>query len=81
MISCEALLAELQNYLEDDTVAEVRRQLEDHLAHCQTCQVLYDSVRKTLRIVTDSDSFDLPETAAKLITERIMAKIRGTARA
>ena len=80
MISCEAFLAELEDYLEDDTAAEVRRQLEDHLAHCQTCQVLYDSVRKTLRIVTNSDSFDLPETAAKLITERIMAKIRGTGR-
>ena len=81
MISCEAFLAELENYLEDDTAAEVRRQLEDHLAHCRTCEVLYDSVRKTLRIVTNSDSFDLPETAAKLITERIMAKIRGTGRA
>ena len=78
MISCEAFMAELGNYLEGDMAADVRRQLESHLAHCRTCQVLYDSVRKTVKIVTDSGSFDLPETAARLIADKIMAKIRQT---
>jgi hypothetical protein len=71
-------MAEIGNYLEGDVATEVRLQLEGHLSHCQTCQVLYDSSRKTIRIVTDSGSFDLPETAAKPITEEIMARIRGT---
>jgi dihydroneopterin aldolase len=71
-------MAELGNYLEDDVAADVRRHLESHLAHCRTCQVLYDSVRKTVKIVTDSGSFDLPETAARLIADKIMAKIRQT---
>ena len=79
MISCEELLAELGDYLEDDAAFDVQRRLENHLAHCRTCQVLYDSVRKTLQIVTDSGSFDLPETTAKLIADNIMARIRKTA--
>ena len=69
-------MAEFGNYLEGDLAADVRRQLESHLAHCRTCQVLYDSTRKTLQIVTDSGSFDLPETAGKLIADKIMARIR-----
>jgi hypothetical protein len=68
-------MAEFGNYLEGDLAADVRRQLESHLAHCRTCQVLYDSTRKTLQIVTDSGSFDLPETAGKLIADKIMARI------
>jgi hypothetical protein len=56
----------------------VRLRLEHHLSHCQTCTVLMDSTRKTLKIVTDAGSFDLPEAAFKPITDEIMAKIRGT---
>jgi dihydroneopterin aldolase len=74
-------MAEFGSYLEGDLTADVRRQLESHLAHCRTCQVLYDSTRKTLKIVTESGSFDLPETAARLITDEIMARIRKTSAA
>ena len=77
MISCEEFLAELGNYLEDDVAAAARSQLEDHLAHCRTCQVLYDSARKTLQILTDSGCFDLPETTASLITAKVMSRIRS----
>jgi predicted anti-sigma-YlaC factor YlaD len=64
------------DYLDGDVAEEVRHQLDNHLGHCKTCQVIYDSSRKTLRIVTDSGSFDLPEAAAKPIREKIMDRIR-----
>ena len=50
MISCHEFLAELGDYLENDAAVDVRRQVEDHLAHCRTCQVLYDSLHKTLHL-------------------------------
>ena len=78
MISCHEFLAELQNYLENDLAFEVRRQVEDHLAHCLTCQVIYDSMGKTLHILTDSGSFDLPDTTASLITAKVMSRIRSS---
>ncbi len=71
-------MAEIGNYLEGDVAEEVRLQLEHHLSHCQTCTVLVDSSRKTLRIVTDTGSFDLPEATFRPIAERIMSRIRGT---
>lgn len=80
MMSCEDFLAELGNYLENDTTAEVCRQLQNHLTHCRTCQILYDSVRKTLQVVTNSGCFDLPDTTAQIITETVMLRIRGNAR-
>ena len=80
MISCSDFMAEIGNYLEGDLAAEVRGQLENHLAHCQICHVVVDSTRKTLQIVTDTGSFDLPETVSKPITERVMARIREAKR-
>jgi len=77
VISCVDFMAELGNYLEDDVAAEVRQQLDNHLSHCQTCQVIVDSTRKTLQIITDSGSFDLPEAAMRPITQKIMSKIRS----
>ena len=76
MISCSDFMAEIGNYLEGDLAAEVRQQLENHLAHCQICHVVVDSTRKTLKIVTDTGSFDLPDAVSRPITERVMARIR-----
>ena len=76
MISCSDFMAEIGNYLEGDVATEVRAQLQEHLAHCRTCTILVDSARKTLKIVTDTGSFDLPEAAFRPIAERIMARIR-----
>jgi predicted anti-sigma-YlaC factor YlaD len=76
MITCDEFMADLGNYLEGDVAGEVRQQLEDHLSHCQTCQVVYDSTLKTVKIVTASGSFDFPELAARPIREKIMARIR-----
>ena len=76
MIGCDEFMNAFGDYLEGDIAAEVRHQLDSHLSHCRTCQVIYDSSRKTLKILTESGSFDLPEAAAKPIRDKIMARIR-----
>ncbi len=77
MISCQDFIAELGNLLDDDVASEIREQLQAHLAHCNTCQVLYDSTRKTLRIVTESGSFEYPEPIAELLVSKVMDRIRA----
>lgn len=77
MISCHDFITELGNLLDDEVALEVREHLLAHLAHCQTCQVLYDSTRKTLRIVTESGSFEYPEPIAEPLVSKIMDRIRG----
>jgi hypothetical protein len=73
-------MAEIGSYLEGDVADAVRAQLEQHLAHCLTCTILVDSTRKTLKIVTENGSFDLPEVEFKPIAERIMTRIREGAK-
>jgi hypothetical protein len=81
MFSCNEFLAEFGNYLEGDLATEMRRELEIHLDQCTSCQVIVDSTRKTLKIVTESGKHDLsmalPEPVVESIMERIRAKARG----
>jgi len=77
MISCQDFITELGNLLDDDVAVEVRESLQAHLAHCQSCQVLYDSTRKTLRIVTESGSFEYPDPIAEPLVTKIMDRIKG----
>jgi anti-sigma factor RsiW len=76
VITCDDFLAEFGDYISGHVSPEVREQLESHLSQCRTCQVLYDSTRKTLKIVTDSGSFDLPSDISDQIVDKVMAKLR-----
>lgn len=75
MLSCADFLAELGDYLEDGANPELRACLEEHLHVCKTCQVIVDSTRKTIQIVTDSDSFTLPLEKVEPIVQEVMARI------
>ena len=78
MISCQDFITELGNLLDDDVAADVRESLQAHLAHCQSCQVLYDSTRKTLSIVTESGSFEYPGPIAEPLVTKIMDRIKSS---
>ena len=76
MITCEEFFAEFADYLENQVSPEVRQELEMHLSQCRVCHVLYDSTRKTVKIVSESDCFELPQNVFDPIIDRVMAKLR-----
>lgn len=76
MITCEEFFAEFGDYLENQVSPEIRQELELHLSQCRACQVLCDSSRKTVKIVTESSSFELPQSVSDPIIERVIAKLR-----
>jgi len=76
MISCEEFFTEFADYLEGQVSAEVRLELELHLSQCRACHVLYDSSRQTIKIVSESNSFELPQKVFDPIIDRVMAKLR-----
>lgn len=76
MLTCAEFLAEFGDYVEDAASPEVWAKLEEHLHECKSCQVIVDSTRKTIRIVTDSASFTLPADKVESIVKDVMARIR-----
>ena len=77
MLDCRHILAGLSDYLDDEVVAALRRDIESHLAHCRTCSAVYDSTRRTLRIVTEARTFEIPEGVADRVMKRIRDQIGG----
>ena len=75
MFSCEDVRALLGTDLDSDVSPDLRRQLEQHLAECRTCQVLYNTVRKSLQIVTDVGTLDVPEDVSERLVRRIMSSL------
>lgn len=76
MITCDEFFAEFADYLENRVSPEVRQALELHLSQCRACYVLYDSSRKTIKIVSESNSFELPQKVFDPIIDRVMSKLR-----
>ena len=76
MITCEEFFAEFADYMENQVSPETRQELESHLSHCRACHVLYDSSRKTVKIVTESNSFELPQSVSESMIARVMAELR-----
>jgi hypothetical protein len=76
MITCEEFFAEFADYLENQVSSEVRQELDLHLSQCRACHVLYDSSRKTIKIVSESNSFELPQKVFDPIIDRVMSRLR-----
>jgi hypothetical protein len=76
MITCDEFFTEFADYRENQVSPELRHELELHLSQCGACHVLYDSSLKTVRIVSESDSFELPQSMVDPIIDRVMAKLR-----
>jgi hypothetical protein len=76
MITCEEFFAEFADYMENQVSPEIRKELNLHLSQCRACRVLYDTSLKTVKIVTESGSFELPHSVSDPIIDCVMAKLR-----
>ena len=76
MISCADFLAEFGDYLEGCARPEIKACIEEHLRECKTCQVIVDSTSKTIRIVTESETFTLPPGEVEPIVQNVMDRVR-----
>ena len=76
MFSCDEFRKGLSDLVDDEAARNLRAELEKHLAECRTCSVLYDSTRKTIRIVTDAGTWELGEAASRNLAERVLGALR-----
>ncbi len=77
MVSCEEILKELSEYIDDDLDPAYRQEIEEHLAHCQCCRLLLDSTRKVLIVVGDQRTFEVPLGYSDRLHARLAAALSG----
>ena len=61
MLTCKQFLQELNDYLDPNTDAEMKRRLETHVTQCPNCFVIVDTTQKTLQIYKGVEPQNVPE--------------------
>jgi len=75
LLTCKEFLAELNDFLDETTKAELRTRLEKHLAQCPNCWVVCDTTRKTIQVYKGLDSCELPEDVRARLMSAVERKL------
>jgi len=75
LLTCKEFLAELSEYLDERTNAEIRAKLEAHLAECPNCWVVVDTTQKTLRVYKGVEPQQVPQEVSSRLMAALQRKI------
>jgi len=76
-MDCKDVLSNMSSYIDGEGSAELRAALEEHISRCRRCRVVFDTTGKMLKIVTDTEPFEVPlSVSARLYTriEKLLAE-------
>jgi len=75
-MDCRQFLEELSECIDGAVPAAIREAILEHTALCRKCQVLYNSTRHTLEIVTahGHETYQIPEPVSERLYSRLRAR-------
>lgn len=59
-MTCDELLAAMNEYVDGATAPGLCAELEQHLAGCNPCQVVIDNIRQTITLYRGGEPYELP---------------------
>jgi anti-sigma factor (TIGR02949 family) len=60
LLTCKEFLQELNQYLDEETDAELRTKLEAHVNNCPNCFVIFDTTRRTIQVYKGMEAQVMP---------------------
>lgn len=79
-MTCDELLAMLNEYVDGPVDPGVCQEFERHLAGCNPCQVVVDNIRKTITLYKEGQPYELPEPFRDRMHATLRAKWKERAR-
>jgi len=74
-ISCRAVIRELSTFIDQGVGAELRAQIEEHLAKCRHCSAIYDGTQNVIRLIGDDRVFELPAGFSQRLRDRLAKEL------
>jgi predicted anti-sigma-YlaC factor YlaD len=71
MLDCKEVLANLSRHLDGEDSAALRKAIEEHLARCGRCRVVFDTTKRMLRVVSDAAPFEVPLAVSARLYARL----------
>jgi predicted anti-sigma-YlaC factor YlaD len=59
-MNCEEILAAMNEYVDGQRGSAICAALEEHLAHCNPCQIVVDNIRQTITLYKSGEPFEMP---------------------
>jgi anti-sigma factor (TIGR02949 family) len=75
LLTCKQFLQELNDYLDPNVDAEMRRRLESHVTECPNCFVIVDTTQRTLQIYKGIEPQSIPEDVKTRLLKALDRKI------
>ncbi len=69
--TCEHLLNDLSDYLDGEASEKVCADIERHLADCENCRVMVDTLRKTVLLYHELPQPELPQDARQRLYQAL----------
>ena len=79
-LTCQEVLDQLSDYLDDDARAELTQQVEVHLHECGHCRVEVDTLRRTIQIYRCDEKVVLSRPLSEKLQEALEQAYRATRR-
>jgi hypothetical protein len=77
LLTCKEFLAELSDYLDEQTSTEIKSKLERHIQECPNCWVICDTTRKTISVYKGMKSCTIPTDVHSRLMAAVERKIAG----
>jgi RNA polymerase sigma-70 factor (ECF subfamily) len=74
---CQELLGQLNDYVDGELATELCHDLEQHLAGCPDCQVVFDTLAKTIKLyhLLDDTPVELPADVEARLMRRLQLPV------
>ena len=79
-LSCQEVLDQLSDYLDDEARAELVQQVDMHLHECSHCQVEVDTLRRTVEIYRCDEKVAIPTTLSDKLQQALDQAYRASRR-
>ena len=75
-MTCTEFLAQLDDLIDGSVTAETRAELQAHMGHCEHCEVILNTTRKTIEIYRSHELYDLPADLHERLHSAIMNRCK-----
>lgn len=76
-LTCRQVIEELNSYLDDEAAAELRSSIESHLEHCPRCWIVFDTTKKMLELICESEPLEVPLDVSARLYQRLTGIFSG----
>jgi hypothetical protein len=75
LLTCKQFLQELNDYLDPNTDADMKRKLESHVTECPNCFVVVDTTMRTLQVYKGVEPKNIPEDVKTRLLDALERKM------